>query len=79
MFSSVFFELDLLGDRDAVLGDRRRAELLLDDDVAALGAERDLDRVGQHVDAAQDCLAGLLSVHNLLCHCVCSCAGVISG
>ena len=29
-------ELDLLGDGDAVLGDRRRAEALLDDDVAAL-------------------------------------------
>ena len=30
-------ELDLLGDGDAVLGDRGRAELLLDDDVAARG------------------------------------------
>src|SRR6185312_14995109 len=39
-------ELDLLGDGDAVLGDRRRAEALLDDDVATLGAERDLDGVG---------------------------------
>ena len=51
-------ELDLLGDGDAVLGDRGRAELLLDDDVAALGAERDLHRVGQLVDAAQDRAAG---------------------
>ena len=31
-------ELDLLGDGDAVLGDRRRAPLLLDDDVAAARA-----------------------------------------
>ena len=31
-----------------------RAELLLDDDVAALGAEGHLDRVGELVDAAQD-------------------------
>ncbi len=47
-------ELDLLGDGHAVLGDRRRAEALLDDDVAALGAERDLHRVGQRVDAGEN-------------------------
>ncbi len=45
-----------------------RAELLLDDDVAALGAEGHLDRVGQDVDAAQDRLAGIFSVQNLFCH-----------
>ena len=32
------FELDLLGDRDAVLGDGRGAERLVEDDVAALRA-----------------------------------------
>ncbi len=52
-------ELDLLGDGDAVLGRARRAEGLLDDDVAALGAERDLDGVGEDVDAAQHALAGI--------------------
>src|SRR3989304_4572524 len=41
----------VLGDGGAVVGDRRRAELLLEDDVAALGAEGDLDGVGQGVDA----------------------------
>ena len=46
-------ELDLLGDGDAVLGDAGRAEALVEDDVAALGAERDLHRVGEDVDAAQ--------------------------
>jgi hypothetical protein len=50
-------ELDLLGDGDAVLGDRRRAEALLDDDVAALGAERDLHRVGEGVDAREDTIS----------------------
>ena len=45
-------ELDLLGDGDAVLGDGRRAELLVDDDVPALGAEGDLHRLGELVDAA---------------------------
>ena len=55
-------ELDLLGDGDAVLGDRRGAELLLDDDVAALGAERHLDGVGELVDAVEDALARFLAV-----------------
>jgi hypothetical protein len=44
-------ELDLAGDRDAVVGDRWGAEFLVEDHVAALGAQRDLDRVGQSVDA----------------------------
>ena len=46
-------ELDLLGDGDAVLGDARGAEALVEHDVAALGAERHLHRVGEDVDAAQ--------------------------
>ena len=46
-------DLDLACDRDAVVGDRRRAELLVQHDVAALGAERDLDGVGERVDAAK--------------------------
>ena len=50
-------ELDLLGDGDAVLGDARRAERLLDHDVAALRAERDLHRVGEDLDAAQHLVA----------------------
>ena len=61
-------EVDFLGDGHAVLGDRGGAELLVEDDVASLGAERDLHRVGQLVDAAQDRLARLLAVNNLLCH-----------
>ena len=52
-------ELDLLGDGDAVLGDAGRAERLVDDHVAALGAEGHLDRVGERVDAAQHAVAGV--------------------
>ncbi len=52
-------ELDLLGDGDAVLGGARGAERLVEDDVAALGAERHLDGVGENVDAAQHALAGI--------------------
>src|SRR6185436_10782445 len=61
-------EVDLLGHRHTVLGDGGGAELLVDDDVPALGAERDFDRVGECVHAAEDRLARLLTVHNLLCH-----------
>ena len=43
-------ELDFLGDRDTVVGDRRGAPLLVEDDVAALGPERHLDGVGELVD-----------------------------
>src|SRR5579884_680207 len=53
-------ELDLAGDGHAVVGDRRRAELLVDDDVAALRADRHLDRVGERVDAALQLAAGVL-------------------
>ena len=62
-------ELDFLGDGDAVLGDARRAIALVDDDVAALGAERDLDRVGQDIDAAQNALTSVASEFYVLgCH-----------
>ena len=44
------------------------AELLLEDDVPALGTERDLHRVGQLVDAAENRLAGLFAVYNLFRH-----------
>ena len=50
-------QLDFLGDGDAVLGDGRRAELLVEDDVAALGAEGDLHRLGELIDAALECSA----------------------
>ncbi len=60
------FELDFLGDGDAVLGDGRRAEALLEDDVAALGAERHLDGPGQLGDAPTHRLAGFLIECNLL-------------
>ena len=64
------FQLDLLGDGHAVLGDGRRAEALLEDDVAALGAERHLDGAGQLADAALHRLAGFLIERNHLGHVV---------
>ena len=62
-------QVDFLGHGHAVLGDRGRAELLVEDDVAALGAERDLHGVCQLIDAAKDRLARLLAVDDLLRHC----------
>src|SRR4051812_2709830 len=53
-------DLDLAGDGDAVVGDGGSAELLVDDDVAALGADRHLDRVGKLVDAALEGATGVL-------------------
>ena len=61
-------EVDLLGHRHAVLGDRRMPNALPREHVAALGSERDLHRVGELVDAAQDRLPRLLAVYNLFCH-----------
>src|SRR5262249_20320232 len=59
-------QLDLLSDGHAVLGDCRGAELLLDDDVAALGAERHFDGVSELVDAVEDALPRLLAIGNCL-------------
>ena len=47
-------QLDFLGYGDAVLGDERRTELLLDNNVAALGAEGDFHGIREDVYAAQD-------------------------
>src|SRR5690606_15091635 len=44
-------QLDLLGDGHAVLGDGRRAEALVEHDVAALRTEGGLDGVGEDIDA----------------------------
>ncbi len=44
-------ELYVTGDRDTVVGNRRRTELLVEHDVAALRAEGHLDSVGELVDA----------------------------
>ena len=61
-------QLDFLRDGDAVLGDRRRSEFLVEDDVAPLRPEGHLHRVGQAVDAAKNALPRGIAVHNLFCH-----------
>ncbi len=53
-------ELDLLGDRDAVLGDGRCAEALVEHDVTALRAERYFYGVGQDVHTREHLLASVV-------------------
>ena len=60
-------ELDLLGDRHTIVGDRRCAPLLLDHDVAALRAQRDLHRVGELVHPRLERAASFLIEDDELC------------
>src|SRR6266704_606444 len=53
-------QLHLLGDGHAVVGDGGGAPFLVDDNVAATGAQRHLDDVGELVDAALKRAAGVL-------------------
>ena len=48
---NVVLELDVTGDGHAIVRDRRGAELLVEHNVAALGAEGDAHRVCEAVDA----------------------------
>ncbi len=57
-------ELDLLGDRDPVLGDRRRAVALLDDHVASSRAESDFDGIGERIDARQNEIASGVGIYD---------------
>src|SRR5205807_1829547 len=62
-------EIDLTRDRDAVVRDRRRAELLVQHDVPTLRAKGDLDRVGEDVDAALERAPRVLvELQFLVCH-----------
>src|SRR5262249_54157531 len=61
-------ELDLLGDRDAVFGDRRAAPALIDHRIAAPGAQRGPHRPGQFRYPAGQLLAGLIFVGKDLRH-----------
>src|SRR6516225_9039498 len=58
-------KLDLLGDGDSVLGDPRRSIALVEDHIAALGAQGYPDRVGKCVDAVQHALARIGAVPNV--------------
>jgi hypothetical protein len=61
-------ELDVARDRHAVVGDGGRAELLVEDDVAALGADRHPDGLGEAVDAALEGTTRVVVENDLLSH-----------
>src|SRR3954466_9047037 len=65
-------ELDLLGDAHTIVGDGRRAPLLLEDDVAAPRAEGHLDGVGEGVHAPLEAAARLFLEGDHLGHVVVS-------
>src|SRR5919108_512137 len=63
------FDFDLTSDRNAVVRNRRRSELLVEDHIASLRAQRHLDRVGDRVDAGLEGPARFLVVLQfLVCH-----------
>ena len=65
MFSNGIVQLDLLGDGHAVVRDQRGAEFLVENNVAALGPERDLHGVGKLVNAGLQSLAGVLAINQI--------------
>ncbi|OPZ82387.1 MAG: hypothetical protein BWY77_00190 [bacterium ADurb.Bin431] len=62
------FQLNLFGHRHAVLGHGRGAELFVDHDIAALGAESRTDRFGQLVHADLHRIARIYIEFNNFCH-----------
>jgi hypothetical protein len=63
VFETVF-QFDFFGDGNAVLGDGRSAEALLDDHVTAFRAQGRFYRVSQDVDTGQHFLAGGIAEFN---------------
>jgi hypothetical protein len=61
-------ELDLFSNGNAVVGNRRRAPLLFEDDVAALRTERHLHGVGKGVHAPLETAPGVLVERDQLGH-----------
>ncbi len=72
-------KLDLLGDGDAVLGDARRTERLIEHHIAALGAESYAHRVSKNVDPVHHSVAGVdREFHFLGSHCLAPRLSVVS-
>jgi hypothetical protein len=61
-------QIDLFRDRHAVIGDRRRTPLLVEDDVPATWAERHAHGGGEPVDAGLEPTPGFLIEMQHLCH-----------
>jgi len=63
-------ELDLLGDRHAIVGDGRSAVGLVQNNVSALGSQGDLDCIRKLVDTFRQCHACICAVFEFLSHCI---------
>ncbi len=61
-------EIDLLGDGNTIISDGGSAIGLVQHHVATLGTQRDLDGVGELVEAREHSLTSFLVVRNDLCH-----------
>ena len=61
-------QLHFLGDADAVIGEEGSAVLLIQNHVAALGAQGDLNSIGQLINTGLQSLAGFIAAHNELRH-----------
>src|SRR5262249_44452392 len=59
-------EFDFLGDGHAILGDAGRAKRFVENDIATLRPKRDLDGVGENIDAAQHPFAGIAGKFDVL-------------
>ena len=62
-------QVDFLGDGDTIVGDGRSAVGLVEDHVAALRTEGDLDGISELVEAREHSLTSFVVVCNDLCHC----------
>src|SRR5579859_877643 len=65
-------QLNFLGHGHAVVGDGRRAILLIDGHVAALGTQRGAHGIGHGIHAVLQAAAGIFSEYDLFWHCVCA-------
>src|SRR5688572_11417019 len=64
------FQFDFLRDSDTIFRDLRRSELLVENNVAALGTQRDLYCICEEIDPAQNRLSGFFTMYDLFCcHC----------
>jgi hypothetical protein len=59
-------QFDLLGDRNTVLGDARRAIAFVDEHVAAFRPQGDADGVGENINAAGNALTGVAGEFDVL-------------
>ena len=60
-------DLDFLGDSHTIIGDSGRAKFLVEDNVAALGAEGDLNRVSEGIDSLAKGSPSVFGVFQLFC------------